>query len=102
MAKAMSKRIVMSIMASLVASIVCTVGTFSCKPDGPAKVTVIVQHPDNCYMLDHSPMAAGLSTGADMVSVKPGMNSFTFDCEGRQSIVKKEVKEGQLMMSVSP
>jgi hypothetical protein len=102
MAKAMSKRIVMSLMCSLVASIVCTVGTFSCKPDGPNKVTVIVQHSDNCFMTDPSPLAAGLSTGADMVSVKPGMNSFTFDCDGRQSIVKAEVKEGQMMMRVTP
>jgi len=97
----MSKRIIMSLLGSLVASAVVTVGTCGMNQGGD-KVTVAVQHPDSCFLLSPKPLAEGLSTTGDIVSVKPGLTIFKFDCDGKQLQVSKEVKEGELTMTVDP
>lgn len=92
----------MYLLMSLVASIVSTIGTFTCKDASNDKVTLVVQHPDGCFLTDPSPVAGGLSTGADIVAVKPGKTVFKFDCGGKKIEVAKDVQPGVLSIKVDP
>ena|SRR2546421_5787448 len=98
----MSKKIVMYILMSVVASIITTVGSINCKdkPEQERQV-VIVQHPDGCFLLEPKVLADGMSTSADVVSVVPGKNTFKFDCNGKQIEIQKDVKAGETMWTPS-
>jgi acetylornithine deacetylase/succinyl-diaminopimelate desuccinylase-like protein len=100
----MSKKIVMYIVMSIVASIVTTVGsfTFKDKSRGPEKITLVVQHPDDCFLLEPTPMSAGMGMGANIVNVVPGKNTFKFDCNGKPVTVVKDVKPEEHIWSVNP
>lgn len=98
----MSKRIVMSIVTSLIVTIITTIGSFTCKDKGSDGIMLIVQHPDTCFLLDPNPLAAGMSTTADMVSVKPGVHTFQFDCDGKQFAIKKDVEPGHTIWNIDP
>lgn len=94
----MSKKIVMYILMSVVASVVATVGSMTCKdkPEEERQV-LIVQHPDGCYLLEPKSIADGMSTSADVVNVPLGKNTFKFDCDGKQVEIVKDVKSGETM-----
>ena len=88
---------------SAVASIVATVGSFGFKQSNtPDKQMLIVQHPDQCFLLEPKPIADGMTTGADVVSVPPGKNTFKFDCDGKQIELSKDVKSGESIWKADP
>lgn len=99
----MSKKIVMYILTSLVVTIITTVGSFIFKDTTEKpRVMLIIQHPDSCFLLEPSPLAAGMSSGADVVSVEPGKHVFKFDCEGKQIELNKVVKEDEHIWHANP
>lgn len=99
----MSKKIVMYILMSVVATIVSTVGSFMFKDKSQEdRQMLVVQHPDGCYLLEPRSIADGMSTVVDAVNVKPGKNTFKFDCNGKQIEVVKDVKPGETMWNFEP
>lgn len=71
-------------MLSMVAGIVATVGSFRCKGEGESEAAmVMIQHP-GCLMVEPSGSMTNLQSVASTVKMKPGLNHFEFDCEGRE------------------
>jgi len=94
----MSKKWVMYILFSLVASGVATIGQMDCKEKAEAeRQPLIIQHPDGCFLMEPKAIADGMTTGADIVNVSPGRNTFIFDCNGKQIQIEKDVKAGETM-----
>ena len=93
----------MYILMSAVASIVATVGSFTFRTkNGHEKVTLVVQHPDQCYLIEPNPISNVSAPGADIVLVEKGNRTFRFDCDGKQLAVDKDVEPGDNIWRIDP
>lgn len=92
----------MSLLGSLATSLVVWLGTLGMNSSDSGKVSVVVVHPDSCFLLSPKPVADGLTSAGDIVSVKPGRNSFKFDCGQGEVEVVKDVKQDQLTLNIDP
>ena len=97
----MGKKLINYALLSIVITIVTTIGSYTCKGQDSDTQTVIVQHPDGCFLLDPKPLT-GISEAGDVVNVKPGQVKFEFDCNGQDYKVQREIKEGDFTVRIDP
>lgn len=96
----MSKRIVMSILASAAVS----VGGFfvSCGEDTSKEpAALIVQLPEGCTLVSPRDALSALSPGTPVASVKPGKNQFVVSCGGRMIELDRDIKPDQRSVTFS-
>ncbi len=98
----MSKRIIMSLLGSLVTSLVVWLGTLGMNSSDSNNVSLVVSHPVGCLLISPKTLADGLTSAGDIVSVPPGPTVFKFDCGEGEVDVTKTVKAGQLTMNIDP
>jgi hypothetical protein len=98
----MSKRIVMSVLGSLVTSLVVWLGTLGMTNSDSNNVSLVVTHPIGCMLVSPKTVADGLTSAGDIVSVPPGRTLFKFDCGQGEVGVVKNVKAGQMTINIDP
>ena len=102
----MSKRIVMSILMSIVSTIVMTVGSFTCKKGGGQdsgdSTVLAVQHPDECMLMEPQSLPMSVGEGTTLVKVSPGKVHFVFDCNGKSVEVDHDVKDSEHIWKFQP
>jgi hypothetical protein len=95
-----SKRIVISVLASLAMSFGGWLVSCGSGGESNARQPVIVQLPENCTLLSPQDSLGAMTSGTPVINVKPGLVHFVVDDNGRQVEFDEQISAEQHQITI--